>query len=383
MTRLQEIEARMAEIKSELEAEGADLDKLETEFRALQTEKASLAGKAEQRRRLIEEIGNGAGSTIARFPAEERSAPRGVESAEYRSAFLKHLMGKPLSDAEQREFVMTPPGNLGSGAAAVPTQTANMIFDNMTKIAPMLNEIELLRVAGNLRFAVQGTRNAAAVHVEGAAVVPAADTLISVTLTGYEFMKVLRISQTVQTMGIDAFEGWLTKILGEDIAQVIDNQIINGGSVTGSISAAQAWVDNTNQITYVPGVGLSYTNMVNLIGLLPSAFDANAKLLMNKATFYQQVMNISDANGNPIAISDMSAPGKFRVLGYPVLIDDNVAASEAYLGDFRQVIGNLSSDIQIARSAESGFLNNSVDYRGTAIFDCAVAQGTAIVKLNV
>jgi len=79
----------------------------------------------------------------------------------------------------------------------------------------------------------------------------------------------------------------------------------------------------------------------------------------------------------------MAAPGRYNVAGYPVLIDDNVAANEAYLGDFAKVVGNLSSDIKIDRSTESGFLNNSIDYRGTAIFDCDVADPRAIVKLNV
>lgn len=386
MNRLQEIEKRMADIKAELETDGADIDALEKEVEELTEERKTLLSQVEKRNKIINDITSGAGNSVPNFlPKEERNVeePKGVDSKEYRSAFLKMLQGKPLTESEKREFVMTPPGNAGSGAAVVPTQTANLIFDNMIKIAPMLNEIQLLRVAGNLRFAVQGTRNAAAVHVEGVAVVPAADTMVTVTLTGYEFMKVIRISATVATMGIDAFETWIAKTLAEDIALVIDNQIINGGSVTGNIAAAQVWVDNTNQITYVPAVGLAYNDITNLIALLPSAFDANAKFLMSKATFYRQVLGMVDANGNPIVVKDIAVPGRYNILGYQVLIDDNVAANEAYLGDFKQVVGNLSSDISIARSTESGFLNNSIDFRGTAIFDCDVAQPTAIVKLNV
>ena len=184
-------------------------------------------------------------------------------------------------------------------------------------------------------------------------------------------------------MGIDAFESWIAKILGEDIAQVIDNEIINGGSVTGSIAAAQIWANGVNQITYIPANGLAYSDLTSLIALLPSSFDGNAKFIMRKSTFYQQVLGMVDANGNPIAVPDIASPGRYSILGYPVLIDDNVAANEAYLGDYKQVVGHLAADIQIARSTESGFLSNSVDFRGTAIFDCDIAQPTAIVKLNV
>lgn len=305
-----------------------------------------------------------------------------IASPEYRTAFLKNLQGKELTEDEKR-FVLTPPGNAGSGAAAVPTETANMIFDNMIKIAPMLEEIQLFRVAGNLRFAVQGVRNAAAVHVENAPVVPAADTLVTVTLTGYEFMKVLSVSATVSTMSIGAFESWVAKMLGEDLAILIDNEIINGGSVSGNIAAAQAWADGVNQITYVPGNGLAYDDLTSLIGLLPSAFDANAKFIMSKRTFYTQVLGMTNAGGDPIAVPDITSPGRYMILGYPVKIDDNVVLNEAYLGDYKQVVGNLAQDIKVEGDKSSGFLRNAVDYRGTAIFDCDIAQPTAIVKLNV
>lgn len=381
---LQEIEKRFAAIKGEMEQDGADLDALEKEVQEL-TEKRKALQDLEKRSKIIKDIAGGGGNPLPgyNFKEERNDEPKGIDSKEYRSAFFKTLLGKPLNDAEKREFVMTPPGNAGSGAAVVPQQTANMIFDTMTKIAPMLNEIMLLRVAGNLRFSVQGVRNAAAAHVEGVGVVPAADTMVTVTLTGYEFIKVIRISATIRAMAIDAFESWIAKTLGEDIALVIDNQIINGGTVTGNIAAAQIWANGVNQITYVPGVGLAYSDLTSLIALLPAQFDANAKFVMNKATFYNQVMNVADANGNPIAIQDFAAPGRYRIMGYPVLIDDFVAANEAFLGDYRQVIGNLSQDITVESNSSSGFLSNAIDFRGTAIFDCDVAQPTAIVKLNV
>jgi len=272
MGRLKEIELRLSAIKAELETEGADISKLELEVKALHEERKGLQEQIEKRSKIIADITSGEGNPMVNFmPKEERKdETKGVESKEYRNAFLKALQGKPLNDAEKREFVMTPPGNAGSGAAVVPTQTANMIFDSMTKIAPMLNEIMLLRVAGNLRFAVQGVRNAAAVHVEGVAVVPAADTMVTVTLTGYEFMKVIRISATIQTMGIDMFESWIAKTLGEDLAVLLDNEIINGGSVTGNIAAAQVWVNAVNQITYIPANGLAYSDLTSLVALLPS-----------------------------------------------------------------------------------------------------------------
>ena len=382
--RFAEIKEEAAEIRSAIENdESAKVEELTEKLDALESEERELRAKIE----LAEKIDSKPEVRQIPKPQEvekkmEKTYEEIVAAPEYRTAFLKKLQGKELTEEEKR-FVLTPPGNAGSGAAAVPTETANKIFDNMIRIAPMLGEIELFRVAGNLRFAVQGVRNAAAVHVENVPVVPAADTLINVTLTGYEFMKVLSVSATVSSMSIDAFEGWIAKILGEDLALVIDNEIINGGSVTGNIAAAQAWVEGVNQVTYVPGAGLAFADLTSLIGLLPSAFDARAKFVMSKRTFYTQVLGMTSAQGDPIAVPDITAPGRYMIAGFPVLIDDNVVLNEAYLGDFKQVVGNLAQDILVEGDKSSGFLRNAVDYRGTAIFDCDIAQPTAIVKLNV
>jgi HK97 family phage major capsid protein len=387
MRTFEQIDERLIEIRGLVEtASSEDLDKLSTEKDALLEERKQIEADVEKRKNLLDSI-----KATKEFKTEEKQEGIGnkmenkiytPESPEYREIFLKTLMNKPLTkeEVELREYISTT-----TGLAVIPTQTANMIFDSMTKIAPMLNEITLMRVAGGLRFAVQGARAAAAVHVENAATGLAADTLTTVTLGAFEFIKVLSISATMSAQAVSAFESWLTKILAEDLAVVIDNEIINSTNTTGGIvdGPAGGWVNGTSQITYVPANGLTFTDVTSLIALLPAAYDANAKFLMNKATYWTQFANMQDANGDPIVAKDLAAPGKYMLLGYPILIDDNVAANEAYLGDFTKVVGNLSGDVRIESSKDAGFLNASTYYRGLAIFDCDVADPAAIVKLNV
>ena len=64
-----------------------------------------------------------------------------------------------------------------------------------------------------------------------------------------------------------------------------------------------------------------------------------------------------------------------RLLGYPILFDDNVAAGDIFFGNFREVmVANMSEDIAVERSSESGFLANAYDFRGSCIFDCTVTH---------
>lgn len=380
--RITEIDARLVEIRNAATAPDANLDALELEKATLVEERAELTDLETRKQTALDIAAGNAVETVIEVRKEMPQMEKILtpDMPEYRDLFFKNLMGKPLNDVEKREYE-----TLGTGLAVVPTATSEKIFDSMTKIAPMLNEITLMRVAGGLRFAVQGARIAAAVHVQNAPTVPSADTLTTITLGGFEFIKVLSISASMSAMAVGAFENWLVKIISEDLAIVIDNEIINTPNTTGGIidGPGAGWVNGTNQITYVPANGLSHANVMSLIALLPAAYESNAKWLMNKATFWTQFAAMEDANGNPIINPDLAAPGKYMVRGYPVLIDDNVAANEAYLGDFSKVVGNLSQDIKIDKSADAGFLNNSVYFRGTAIFDCDVADPAAIVKLNV
>lgn len=298
---------------------------------------------------------------------------------EYRSAFFKRLLGKPLTEIEERAYTSADQ----SAYAVIPVETANMIFEKMKKVAPMLSQITLLRVAGNVKFAIEGTRNLATVHAENDVMTPAADTLTYVTLAGYEYAKVIRISKTVATMAIDAFETWLVNMLAEDIARAIEDDIINGtdSNEPKGVEKANTWTTGT--LISVAASALDFDDIMDLIALLPNGYMSNAKFLCNSRMFYGTLAKIKDAEGSPIYVRDMESGVGFRIMGFPVILSDYVANNTAYFGDFSKVIGNLSQDIMVESSTQSGFLANAIDFRGTAIFDCDIAVPEAFRKLVV
>ena len=386
MNRLQEIEARLAAIKAELEKDGADIDALEKEVKDLTEERKKLLEQAEKRKKIINDIASGEGTVIDDFipkSKEERkfenmSREEVLDSKEYRNAFLKRLLGKKLTEVEERAYSSAS----DSAGAVIPTQTASTLLDKMTKIAPMLNEITLLRVAGNLKFAVQNVRDEADQHAENATVTPAGDKLAYVALAGYEYIKVIRISKTVQTMSINAFEGWLTDMLAEDIAVAIENKIINGsgnGQPKG-IEYANAWVDGNNAVEYTDNP--SYDNIMDMIALLPQRYHAGAKFLCNSKFLYGKLAKIKDNGGQPILVKDMANGIQFRIMGFPVLLSDKVTDGVMYFGNYKKVVGNLAQDVFVESSTQSGFLSNSIDFKGTAIFDCDIALPDAFVKMK-
>lgn len=386
MNRLKEIEARLAQIKVELEKEGADIDALEQEVKELTEERKAIQEKIERRKEIMANIVSGEGTIITDFipNKEERkfenmTKEEILETPEYRSAFLKKLLGKPLTEAEERAYTSAD----NSAGAVIPTLTASELFDKMVAIAPMIDEITLLRVAGNVKFAIENVRDAATRHTENAAVTPAGDNLAYVTLAGYEYIKVIRISKTVQTMSINAFENWLTDMLAEDIAVAIENDIINGDGVSGpkGVEYAATWVATENLIEYANGGSPSYDNVMDMIAALPLRYHSGAKFLCNSKFLYGKLTKIKDDQKQPILVKDMANGLQFRIMGFPVLLSDKVEDGVMYFGNFKKIVGNLAQDVTVESSTQSGFLNNSIDFRGTAIFDCDIALPDAFIKM--
>ena len=105
MRTLAEIDARLAEIRSAIQAPNADLNALQTEMNSLLEERARVVAAAEQRRAMLEAIANGTAQGVtppAGTPDNQGSEERDVlATPEYRSAFLHHLMVIPLNAAER------------------------------------------------------------------------------------------------------------------------------------------------------------------------------------------------------------------------------------------------------------------------------------------
>ena len=373
MKRIEEIEQRLSAIKQEIDVEGADINALTDETDALLEERTAIIEEEEKRQALLANIASVPAAeekTVEETVNMEENRTFDLASEEYRSAWAHMLQGKKLTEIEERAYATTDEHN------AVPTAVADKFFEKMKKLAPMLSEITLMRVAGNLKFMAEGTRAEATTHVENTAVAPADDALVSVTLGGKEFMKVIRISASAKTMSINAFEDWLVEMLAGDIARAIDKYIIadSTNGITAMVSTA-----TTNVITQTATSGYGYADIMNLIALLPAAYDAEAKFLVSKAVLYQDIKGILDASNRPIF-----DPVEKTLCGYPVLVDDYVPKNkkQVFLGRWTDVVGNLSQDIEVARSDQSGFLNNSIDFRGTAIFDSALAKTDAVVWLK-
>lgn len=381
---LEEIKNKLQEIIDKLSSDEnlteEELQELENKANELEEEKKSLIAQAEKRKTTLDKIKRGiSGVTIEKIEDgkdgknkmnEERDI---LKSTEYRSAFLKNLQGRKLTESEQRAMTSAT----SSVGAVIPTITQDLVMEKLEECAPLLNEIELMRVNGNVTFAVEADKTDANIHEEGATITEDGDVLVPVSLTTYEITKYITISKTVAKMSVDAFEKWLVNMLAKRIARKITKLIING---TGSdqpkgVDKANTW-GATNSVTVAKASSLTETDVTNLISLLPGAYDANAKWLMSKKTLLGDFRPLQNKSKNDIFVKEN---GKYYVEGYEVMLDDSVTLHEAYLGDFKMYAGNLADDVTV--DTDKKLSSNSFEYLGCANFDGKPAIGEAFVKL--
>jgi HK97 family phage major capsid protein len=373
----EQLQARLEELKAETSEEKRDAlsnDELEARINDLEAVAAEIEARkaaAAEEARQCEEAAQMSGRPVIEERMEDKPMDR--NSVEYRDLWIKNLQGR-LNDEEARAYAAADANN------AVPTIVSDKMFEKMKKLAPMLSQITLLRVAGNVKFVTEGVRNSAAKHTENSAMTAAADTIVNVTLGGFEFMKVIQISRTAALMSVGAFEDWLVEMLAGDIARAIDDYIINDAS---NGIAALTYTTGTNQILDTATTGYKYADICDLIALLPAAYDAEAKFLVNKKTLYNNIAQIVDSAKRPIFVPDTVNGLGGTLMGYPVIVDDYVSTTDdaLYLGKWTDVVGNLPEEIHVDRDESAGFTANAIVYRGIGVFDSKPAKGDAIVRL--
>lgn len=370
----EELKKLLEQLQSTEDLTDEQVDEISQKIDDLEEEKKSLETKAEKRSQVLAKAKK-AGIVKENTKGEERKMEEEnvLNSAEYRSAYLKRLQGKKLDEAEERALTSAS----SSAGAVIPTTTQDLVMEKLQQEAPLLEEIELMRVNGNVSFAVEADPTDANIHSEGATITEDGDVLIPVNLNSYEITKYITVSKTVAKMSVDAFEKWLANMIAKRIARKITKLIISG---TGSnqptgVEKANTW-GATNSVTVAKASALAEADITNLTALLPGAYDKNAKWLMSKKTLLTDFRPLQNKSKNDIFVKEN---GKYYVEGYEVMLDDSVTIHEAYLGDFKMYVGNLGEDVTV--DTDKKLSSNSFEYLGCAMFDGKPAIGEAFVKL--
>ena len=266
-----------------------------------------------------------------------------VGSAEYRSAWLNALKSGEL---EQRTAF--------SGAAAIPTLTLNKIYLKLEQTSVLYPYISKTNLPGYLSIPVENAKNDAAWVAMGTAATDGADSLASVSLSLYKLIKTVEIGADNMAASIDAFEAFIVDALARKMAKAVDVAICTGdgsAKATGLLKANE--ITNTGTYTKTTMVFADLTKIIATIG---AEYRKNARFAMPSALYFNSVIPALAAKGiGP----DTQLAVLNRILGYEVILDDNITAGTIIFGDFQYYHWNWGQDVTIERDGSVGFRTGS------------------------
>ena len=374
---MEDIQKRMSEINAELQND-CDIDALTEEFNALEARSNEIKETAEKRSALVEKINSGKIGEVKEHHKEKKMEERtfAVDTVEYRDAYLKQLMGKPLNIEERTA--------LTNASSVIPTETLNKIYGKLEE-NPLIAEVDVLHIPGYVSVPVATTVNDAAWTAIGTAATDSADVIGTVALTAKKLIKTIEITADIQAMSIPAFQSWLAEKLAQKMEKAICAAIVNGGGTTDPTGVGQCGITK-----YSAGLtGPTLATLSAFMGTLGSAYQRNAIWVMSAKTFFTLIQPLaSDVNG--VLVQDGIG---YRLLGHRVVFDaacdsckfksgstaDSSNCDHIIFGDFANYVFNFGEGIAIEADQSVAFRSGSVVYRGMALADGAPVDKDAFV----
>jgi HK97 family phage major capsid protein len=362
---VEQLEERKAAIGAELDNEGADLDALENEVRAIKAELEARKEEEAKKAEVREAVALGEGEVIKTFVEEKRTMEKNfsVDSVEYRDAWIKNLMGKELS-VEERTAI--------TGTDAIPTETLDKIV-NVLKENALLGKIDLMQIPGYVKIPIYATNNDATWTDSST---DSQDVIGSITLQPKQLIKTIEVPATVDKMSISAFERYITEALANKIESALQKAVIAGTGTTEPVGIITAATSKTGTFTKA---AVTKADLLAEMGDLPAEYQNGACWIMPSKVFFSEVMAIADHTD----FTNVNDGFTYRLFGKDVVFDDNAKVSNKDVilyGQPKAYHVNLGEGVKVDKDMSVGFRNNSAVYRGVCLADGNLDNSNAFVK---
>ena len=361
---IDELNERLAAIPAEMEVEGANLDDLESEVRAINEEIESRKDAEAQKAEIRAAVAEGAGEVVKTFVTEERKTMTNAEvrnSHEYNLAYAEYI--KTGNDAECRALLTE---NV-SGTVPVATYAEDRVRTAWNREG-IMSRVRKSYLKGNLKIGWEKSADGAYVHTEAANQAVTEESLVLgvTTLTPQSIKKWISISDEVKDMKGEAFMDYIYDELTYQIAKkAADTLVAAIVACTAGGSANHPMVASITATTVT--LGLTAQALAQL-----SDEAANPVIIMNKATWgeFKSVQAAGNYGYDPFE-------------GLPVVFNNSLAAySAATTGVCYAIVGDLGIGAQ-ANFPNGDEIEIKVDELSKMEYDLVRILGREYVGLGV
>lgn len=274
---VEELLERRSAIAEEVDAEGADLDALETEVKSINEELEARKEEEAQKAEIRAEVASGAGEIREEIPTEERKVMTLEEirsSHEYNVAYANYI--KTEDDSECRALLTE---NV-SGDLPVPTYVEGRIRTAWQRNG-LMDLVRKVYIKGNLKVGFELSATAATVHTEGTSAIAEEELHLGVVeMVPQSIKKFIRISDEAMDLGGEAFLDYIYDELAYQIAKRAQKELIS--KITALTSSATTQAVGVGVVAGTPSLGV----VANALGTL-SEEASNPVIVMNKGSWAQ------------------------------------------------------------------------------------------------
>lgn len=335
MNRIAEINQKRMEIRAKLTGKedftNEELNAFEAELRQLDEEQVRIEKRAEIANGI--NVGTIDAAPVAK-PVEQREDAKGIDSKEYRQAFMDYVTKGIAIPKELRANTMT--SDVG---AVVPPTTLNKIVEKLEAYGMILPLVTKTAYKSGLAIPTSAVKPVATWVAEGAGSPLQNKTVGTITFSHFKLRCAVSVSLETEHMTLSAFESTLVNNIGEAMAKAVEQAIISGD---GTASPTGILKDLTDVETVVT-TAISYKDIVAMESALPMEYENGAVWVMSKKTF-GEFIGMEDKNGQPIARVNYGIAGapERTILGRRVVLTNYLPAFDAKKGDVAAFIYDFS-----------------------------------------
>lgn len=353
----------------------AEKDLTEDEVKTLNEKRAALKG-VDTQLAVAEEL-----EAQDKRAAEQRAKAVGAETKakEELRAFANYLRDGRITE-ETRAALTTD-----NAAVMIPKEISQQIIIGLQGAYELMNKVNL-RITPHAKTFVEpilsGDMTLKRITV-GAANEEGAASFEGIEIKAYDYrLPVIPISLTLLD-GSDAdIQGAIVALLTEHIARGLTNLALTGGTASDGVSALVPKVVTT---TAASATAVTYNDLIDVLAKVKAPHNAQgvASWVMNSAT-RAALMKVLDQNGRPIFVESAREGEPDRILGRPVVIDDNMpdigaGKTPILFGDLRKYVLRIVQGVKVRVYQEEKFYKDNC----VGIQAFVSADGKLIAKSGV
>lgn len=324
---------------------------------------------------------------------EGKEAPRekACKSEEYRLAWAKTLMDKPLSAKEAETFQLVNEDfthTTKNTPLVIPTTVTKGIWELAGEMYPYFEDISKSYVNGLLTMVQEDSSTDAGWYEEDEAVEDGKETFKSFTLGGCELSRAITVSWKLKEMSIEDFIPYIQRRMARKLGAAAGYGVTHGkGNAnakkpepTGVVTYLLAEEGTPRVIEYGKDKIPTYENLTHARGMIKSAYASGLKIYANSTTIWNKLAQIKDGQGNPMFVPDPINGGAYRILGMMIKEDGSMQDGEILISNAPfGYHANINKELSVM--TEDHVKQRKTDYVGYAIMDGNVVTSEGHVLL--